>query len=179
MANKRQQAFTLIEILVVIAISTALTVLIYANYHTGKQRYALSQATQQLVSDVRRAQTMAMSGSELTVGSKHYTGFGIVIKYNLEQDSYIFYGDLNGNEKYGGGDEFIERRYLPPGIRIVQPSTKFDIFFQSPWPTTYINTNDNPTGSVAVVLEVTGAGLPQKTVTIYQAGGPGRIEISP
>jgi len=164
----QQAGFTLTELLVTMFIIALLSSLVLAGHRSGQKKYALSQATQQLVSDLRRAQNMAMSGVEMAGRS----GYGI---YAGKDDiSYTIYSDKNGNLSYQGEppDELIETIDLPSQIKIssVSPSlSKIDIFFEPPEPTTYINADDGAGISGTITLELEDTSL-TKTVTITTAG---------
>jgi prepilin-type N-terminal cleavage/methylation domain-containing protein len=155
-----QAAFTLIELLVVIFIISLLSGLVLASHRSGQKKYALSQASQRLVSDLRRSQNMAMSGVDI---AGQYCGYGI---YAEKGDSfYIFYGDESAdcetsNNKYTISDEIIETVNLPSRIKVnfLSPSSnKLDVFFKPPEPTTFINGQDTIglTAIISLVLEGT------------------------
>ena len=163
----QQAGFTLTELLVVMFIISLLSGLVLAGHRSSQKRYALSQATQQLVSELRKAQNMAMSGVEMAGRS----GYGIYA--DKDDISYTIYADKNGNSSYQGEppDELIETINLPSQIKISSVSplpNKVDIFFKPPEPITYINA---PSGvnSGTITLELEGTSS-TKTVTITTAG---------
>ncbi|MBL7155470.1 MAG: prepilin-type N-terminal cleavage/methylation domain-containing protein [Candidatus Portnoybacteria bacterium] len=165
---KSGAGFTLTELLVVMFIISLLSGLVLAGHRSGQKKYALSQATQQLVSDLRKAQNMAMSGVEMTGRS----GYGIYA--NKDDISYTIYADKNDNSSYQGEppDELIGTIDLPSQIKIsfVSPLlSKVDIFFKPPEPTTYINANAGAGISGTITLELEGTSL-TKMVTVTTAG---------
>ncbi len=167
----QQAGFTLIELLVVISIMGLLSTLVLASHHNSQKKYALSQATQQLISDLRKAQNMAMSGVDI---EGQYYGYGVYVRRQDSDISYIFYGDKtlpDGNNKYNSGtDDVLETVNLPNQIKIqsTNPASKIDVFFRPPDPVTYINA---PSGvnPGTITLELEGASL-TKTVTVTTAG---------
>jgi len=164
----QQAGFTLTELLVTMFIIALLSTMLLANYRGGQKRYALSQATQQLVSNSRKAQNMAMSGVDIE--TEQYYGYGIYAE--KDDDFYIIYADENGNSSYQSSDATIETVNLPNQINIKTTSplaNKVDIFFEPPEPTTYINADDGAGISGTITLELEDTSL-TKTVTITTAG---------
>ncbi len=174
----RHSAFTLIELLVVMFIVGLLASLVLANYRSGQEKYVLEQATQKLVSDIRKTQNMAISGVEITgicEESSSYSCYGFYV--NQGDDFYLIFGDKNDANKTFQGDPpdaTIETINLPDKIKIKSVSNSFSaankvsIFFKPPAPTTYVNDNTG-TGWVEIILEVEGTTL-TKTVTVTTAG---------
>lgn len=162
----KQTGFTMIELLVTVFIITLLSSLIFASYNSGQRKYVLSQSSQQLVSDLRQAQNMAMSGVDIS----SYHGYGVHAEDN--DNFYIFFADENGDSVYKSqNDTIIKTVNLPNLIKInsVSPSSNLDIFFESPNPVTYIN-NDSSVGQVGtIVLEIENTSL-NKTITVTTAG---------
>ena len=71
---KRNRGFTLLEMLVALAIMAIIAVLIFANYRQGQKNYVLTQVAQRFVGDIREAQNMAVTGAEVT-GYSEIGGF--------------------------------------------------------------------------------------------------------
>lgn len=172
--RKRENfGFSLVEMLVVFFIVAILASLVLAAYRTGQKRYALSQAAQQLVSDLRRAQNMAMGGIEI---GAQYCGYGIEISPAARPTSYRFYADKKSNcqttnNKYDASDDLLETVYLPQGIRIQKVSPPpLDIFFKPPEPTTYRNGNSSPGLTGTITLEIIGDSTAIKIITVTTAG---------
>lgn len=173
----RQAAFTLTELLVVMFIISLLSSIVLANYRGGQKKYALFQATQQLVSDLRKAQNMAMSGVDIgeVVGEpgKYYCGYGIQINYSARPTSYYFYIDKSpdcstSNNQYDSSDKLLETVNLPNQIEIQSTSLlPIDIFFKPPDPTTYINDGVAVSGTITLKLKDTSL---TKTITVTTAG---------
>jgi len=162
----QQAGFTITELLVVMFIISLLSSLVLANHRSGQKRYALSQATQQLVSDLRRVQNMAMSGVDMADRS----GYGVYVE--KDDNFYIIYADENDNSTYQPSDATIETIDLSNQIKIssVSPlSSKIDIFFKPPEPTTYINANDGVGISGTITLKLEDTSL-TKTITVTTVG---------
>jgi len=164
--------FTLIEMLMVMAIIVIMTGLVFAAYRTGQRRYTLNQAAQRLTADLRKAQNMSISGSGF---SGSYSGYGIYAKIADSSVSYILYGDKNGNKAYQPSDDILERTALPEKVSIfsTSPSSGFDVFFIPPGPTTFINgksLNDAPVPGATTITLRLGDGTASKIITVTPAG---------
>lgn len=172
--NQSSQGFTLVELLVVMMIMALLASLALVSHRTGQKKYALAQAGQRLISDLRKAQNMAMSGVDIELG---YCGYGLQIDYNARPTSYYFYADKadncqTSNNKYDGSDDIIETVDLPNQVQFQSATTTpaiLDIFFKPPSPTTYINQDDGVGVYATTTLEVVGTSY-TKTITVTTAG---------
>ncbi len=170
MIKNQQKAFTLIELMVVLFIVMLASGIVLASYRTSEKKYALTQASQKLISDLRRAQNMAMSGQDIQV--KQYDGYGVYLEEG--NNFYIIYADKNNNHAYRSAtaDVIIETITLPQSVKIQSVSTlskKMDVCFQPPDPTTYLESKSQAGDSVTVTLQTEGASL-NKIITITSAG---------
>lgn len=144
-----------------------LSSLVLINYRSNQNKHALSQSTQKLVSDIKKAQNMALSGTDI-VGN--YYGYGVYLVDNAT--SYLIYGDINNNSSYQVGDTIIETINLNEKIRIKETaplSTEIDIFFRPPNPITYIDGSNLAGKNATVTLEIIDTSN-TKIVTISTAG---------
>lgn len=163
----RQFGFSMIELLVVMSIIGLISTLAIISYRSGQKKYILTQTTQQLVSNIRKAQNMALSGYDI---SGQYNGYGFYIKEG--ESSYLIYGNKNDNPNYQPSDSIIEIISLPNGVNIksVSPaSDKIHIFFEPPQPITYLNGETAAGISETITLELENSSL-SKTVRISTAG---------
>ena len=162
----KQTGFTMIELLVVMFIMTLLTASVLVSYRGGQRKYVLTQSAQQLVSDLRQAQNMTISGVDIS----SYHGYGIHAEDN--NNFYILFADQNGDSIYKSqNDTIIKTVNLPNLIKIdsVSPSSNLDVFFKSPNPTTYINNNPSAGQTGTIVLKIENTSL-NKTITVTTAG---------
>lgn len=166
--NFKSSGFSIIEMMVVMGIIGILSVLILANYRVNQKKYALTMATQQLVSDLRKAQNMAISGSGISAAG--YSGYGIHAENNSV--SYIIFGDKNNNRRYDGSDGVVQVFSLPANIKIVSvsPSSNgLDVAFVPPGPATYVN-NNSAVGISATFTLQTDDGSATKIINVTTAG---------
>jgi len=178
MVRLRKRGFTLIEVLIVVAITVLLSGLVFANYKDSQKRYSLAQAIQKLASEIRRVQNMAISGKEIAgvcegdVGQPCY-GYGVKVEEG-EDDSYKIYADWNDDHVFKGSDDKVaETIYLPSVIRIqsVSPDDELNIFFKPPDPITYINGDSGASALPGeIVLEVIGNSSLTKKVIVTSSG---------
>ena len=135
--------FALVEILVVTAIIATLSVALLFNFGTAaRNRTARRQVASVIVSDVRRAQSMALSGTRFN--GNVFCGYGI---HYVDHITYLLYAGVNeglarcqdANHNYQAGtDSMVQIQ------KLINPNMEFrssfsDIFFESPDPKTYIN----------------------------------------
>jgi len=166
MLKDKQKGFTLIELIIVMVIIVILSTLVLANYRDGQKRYALVQSAQQLASDLRRAQNMAMNGIGITATRQ---GYGIYTQ--KDRTYYLIYSNSNASQSYQPSDELIETVNLANNVKITDVSisnNKADIYFESPDPITYIKSPGNP-NSVTITLGMDGFANTE-TVTVTLAG---------
>ena len=165
-----QAGFTLVEMLVVFVILAILATVVLAGYRSGQKRYALSQAAQQLASDFRKAQNMAMGGVDI---EGQYYGYGLWVRQ--DRTYYRFYSDKNDNNRFNAWGDDYEDINLPEGIIVQSTSVGWtaDIFFRPPDPTTYIN---YPFGITAatITLQIEDDPSSTKTITVTTTG---RIQV--
>lgn len=161
--------FTLIEMMVVISIIALLSATVIAGYRSNGKQYALAQASQQVVSDLRWAQNMAMSGNKACSGTCYDYG----VHFDQGSSSYIIFGDVQQNSytfQNDPPDIIIATIKLPPNIKIqsVAPGSNLDIAFEPPNPKTYINKNS--AGPALIVLQYSSDASLTRTITVTIAG---------
>jgi prepilin-type N-terminal cleavage/methylation domain-containing protein len=168
----KSRGFTILELLIVILIIGLLAVLVSVSYRSSEKKYALNQSVQLLVSNLRKVQTMAMSGVDI---QGQYCGYGVKINTSAWFTSYRIYADKsancqNSNHKYDSSDDILETVNLPNRIIIQATSpSPIDIFFKPPKPTTYINQDAGVGVTGTITLQIEGTSL-NKTVTVTTAG---------
>ena len=152
-----QAGFTLIELLVVISIIGLLSSLVLANHHNSQKKYALSQATQQLISDLRKAQNMALASTEF--GSDVPYAYGVYFE-KQSLSSYILFADTNGNGKYDAPDGVVGNINLEKGIQIESFSVEPKLHINFLLPYALIEFNPSIT-EATIILKKEGGICPQ------------------
>ncbi len=115
--KKRQNGFTLVEILVSMSILLFITVFVLTDYRSANQRSALGNAARKLASDIRLAQQFAL-------GEKEFNGqipqaWGIkFLGGDTAQDKYYIFADFNQNHWFpsdGSEDNEVYSKIKLPG----------------------------------------------------------------
>lgn len=141
-SNGMNKGFTLIEILVVLAIIVIITGIVIFNIGNERQNSALLRSAQKLSLDLRRAQSFALS-------SKVFKTFGVPcgwgVHFNgVDSDSYVIFADLATDQncsdrdfiRAASGSEDFETLNLESGITVSNLSGSLsDIVFTPPEPT--------------------------------------------
>jgi prepilin-type N-terminal cleavage/methylation domain-containing protein len=110
--------FTLIELVVVMAIATIMMTALIINQNTWNDQLAVNTQAYELVLMIRQAQIYSLGAREDTAGSgdKFNIGYGVHFdQSNLNR--YVFFADRNGNKKWDSGEE-IEIKTFNRGVTI-------------------------------------------------------------
>lgn len=169
----KNRGYTLVELLIVVAIISIMSVMSFAGYGTSQKNVILRQEAQKLVLDLRRAQNMAMNVSQLSSSEIPLGGYGI--RFVLSSGSYTIYADTDNNATYSGAGEIFIARTLSSSVIIsgistginlgsLNPASPVDINFVPPDPKVKINTNNNY--FTKITLRYGGAGGPTKDITV-------------
>jgi len=158
----KKNGFTLIELIVSIAIISMVTGLFLANYSSANRRTDLTMTAQKMVADIRLAQSYALglarygSSSSLNIPAG---GWGVHFDLpNYGNNKYNIFADDDANTLYGSGE--ADERFgaqvvnLPTNITIqsISVGPKVDITFLPPDPRTTINNGTATSTSVDIVL---------------------------
>ncbi len=138
MKPKKENGFTLAELLVTISIILLLTSFVLANYRKGEESYALQRAAHKLAQDLRKTAEMAIGGREHG-GSFPLGGYGIY--FSGPGSTYILFADSNGDSIYNSGEAVETLSLQERGVTIsaVSPSFSLSITFFPPDPIIKIN----------------------------------------
>lgn len=115
----RSGGFTLLELLVVITISTVITTAFIIKNQEWNKTFAVSSETYDLALTIRQAQTYSLGVKEDVAGSsdKFNVSYGVHVDYAIPTQ-YILFVDRNFNGIYDNG-EAIETKVFKRGVRIV------------------------------------------------------------
>lgn len=178
------KGFTLIEMIVSLAIITSVTTLFIANYHSANRRTDLVMTAQVLVADLHYAQSNTLS---LTKYNNLVPAGGWGVSFDKNANAYTLFADLDapgtpgyrqfdpvteGNQAYGA-----KRVELPETIKIDQlATTNYSSYtlanttFLPPDPRTNIWLNTGATSStLQIVLLEEGTGK-EKTIKVNFLG---------
>jgi len=168
------KGFTLVELAVVSMIITLLSAILLARLHVTQSSRLLKSTTQELVANIRKTQSMAISTTE--TGGNIPCGYGLYFNKN-NPSFYILFADWdldpncsNINRLYNGGGEEIKKIYFSSRIEIKQTQPDpFSLFFLPPDPETSIN---YPSGVSEAVITLQAKGEPEvkKEIRVNAAG---------
>lgn len=127
MSFKKNNGFTLIEVMITVAIVTILSATAVVNYYSFNDRLSLSSAGQEMALNIRQSQVYGLNVKEASVGGGIFTsGYGIY--FNMDSgsnDNYIVFVDKDGDQKYdedsgcgSGNTECVESVFLKNGVTI-------------------------------------------------------------
>jgi len=137
---KMRRGFTIIELLVAMGIFIVITSMVVANFRTGSRSDELKIAAEALVSNLRKAQNMALAG-QLKDGVSPAGGYGLYFKL-ADSDRYIIFADLDGGLDYDFNEALADGTViLPRDVRIIniEPTVIANVIFKPPKPIIYIN----------------------------------------
>jgi prepilin-type N-terminal cleavage/methylation domain-containing protein len=157
------RGFSLVELVISVAIISLLTTIFLANYHSINERTDLAMTAQTLVSDIRFAQANALGlikyGDDI-----HEGGWGVFMSSNPDERRYMMFADIDSS-KDASSDESeqifgaktvnlpekisIDSIYLDSGA----PVSDVNIIFSPPDPLTYIVTNFGETQAINIRLK--------------------------
>lgn len=107
-SHKKNKGFSLIELVVSVAIFTIITSVVLARHSQFSGTLLLENLAYDVALSVRKAQVFGLSVREFTTGSDEFgVGYGVYFD-SSSNDSYIFFADRNGDGKYTDSTEMVE-----------------------------------------------------------------------
>lgn len=175
--------FTMIEMLVVVAIIAILPTIIISNFPKIKLQFALSRSAYAFAQDIRRAQDMSLSAMQYQDGEGNIqaiSGYGVYLDMNnLGNKKYIIYADAYpGNHQYDNALDYIvetlDMSVSEPGVIIKEIKHVFSntvsINFSPPNPSINITSFNEQEHSIDVVFTLEDDLSREKIVSINTAG---------
>lgn len=114
---KNVGGFTLIEMIVSLAIVSIILTTVIFNYSSFTDNLALSSAAQELAITIRQAQTYGLSVKQVVATGKFESAYGIYVDTGDNANYYLFADSVHGDSLYDSG-ELIQKISFRDGIKI-------------------------------------------------------------
>jgi prepilin-type N-terminal cleavage/methylation domain-containing protein len=108
MLKKVSRAFSLIELIVVIAIFSIISMLVLANHSRFNSSVLLGSLAYDIALSIREAQVYGLSVKQFS--NQFQVGYGVTFSKN-DPTHYIFFVDTNANKKYDAATDAELQRY--------------------------------------------------------------------
>jgi prepilin-type N-terminal cleavage/methylation domain-containing protein len=166
--HNSESGFTLVEMLTVLFIMATISGLVFANYRSGNQQFALENEAYRVAQDIRKVQEMAMSSKD--VGGATPEGYGLY----FEEDGlgYKIYADVStpANGIYDATDTTIEEVSLSKYVYILSSTPdELSINYTPPDPVTTLTGNTGVAAQAIIVLGMEGTDL-TRTIIVNRGG---------
>lgn len=164
---------TLLDLIIWMSIFGLLTTTMVASFREGGRGDTVRQSARLAESLLRRAQTMALTGTVLMSGDYPDGGYGVHFAISAPR-LLVLFGDANGNFRYDGGEEIAGNDVLLPLNTEFSLGGNLDVVFSPPDGNAYFNGLAAPD---TAVISFIGTGTPiTKNITIFRLSGQVRVE---
>jgi len=118
--EKRGSGFTVVELVVVVAIFTFISALVLINFSGFNNRILVNNLAYDIALSIRKAQTFGLNVREVGTGTGQFSaGYGVF--FNNNNTRYIFFADLNKNKVYNStNSELLESFTIRGGNTILK-----------------------------------------------------------
>ncbi len=182
LTNKK--GFTILELLVSIAIFALMTVLLLSKYGTFNQGILLTNLAYDIALTIRNAQSYGLNVKSADRNSDLYNyPYGVHFDSSASQNTtFIFFADSNPtNGRYDAGtDKIISQTTITRGSKIstlcksncTNNISPLDIIFKRPDPNAiiYANNDNTKTYSDATIKVMASDGVSVKNITVRSTG---------
>jgi len=166
--DNQESGFTLIEMMTVLFIMAMISGLVFANYRSGNQQFALENQAYSLAQDLRKVQEMAMSSKE--VGGVEPAGYGIYFEEGGL--GYKVYADVSSpqNNQYDVADYTVEDVAFARYIYILSSiPNELSVNYSPPEPVTTLTGTGGEVAQATIVLGMQGTTL-TRTIVVNRGG---------
>ena len=166
---KSEKGFSLIELMVVLVIMVALTMLVLAGYSETGPRLAAERAVESFIGDIYKARSRNI-GAHSQIDNEEILTFNHGVYLESGDESYIIFADKNENKEYSTGED-VETVDVERGASILEievggtPETSVSVVFSEKGEEVFFNGQANSSASISF-----GYGSIQRTVEINSSG---------
>ncbi len=160
-----KKGFTLVEIIVIIAIVGFLSATVITGGNKGTDQRKIILETRRLAEEIRKVQNMALSSiAQNCAGINKVVPSGIILS-TASSDRYLLVADCDENKIYDAGSDTLLSTVVLSASQInsVNPASPLEVFFIPPVPVTAINTSELDSASATITL----CGIKDTTVCKY------------
>lgn len=179
---EKEKGFTIIEMIVVVALVVILPSIVVANFPQIKLQFSLSRVAYGFSQNARRAQDLSLSSVQyidINQQSQPIAGYGIYLDDSYYGNkAYVLYADAwPGNQHYDEFDYIVDAIDFSgdeKGVIIKEMRNVFgnsaSINFTPPNPSTTITELDENYNTIEVIFSLESDGSKTKTVSINTSG---------
>jgi len=164
-----KNGFTLIELMVAIAIISIMSAVVIVQYNGYRNSKALTLGEKQIINDIRMVQGKTYN---ILSDSGSFPEGGYGIRFLKDSNSYIVFTDNDDDSAYDAGEEF-ETIELPENVEIVglkkdgADDSPVDIVFKPPYGKVLIDTKEKSGGSfIKLEIEIKNKSGSTKTIEV-------------
>lgn len=173
------KGFTVLELIVSLAIFAMMTALVLSKYGNFNQGILLTNLAYDVALTIRNAQSYGLNVKSTTrTGNDFSKPYGVHFN-TATNDKIIFFTDTNGTNLYDAGDAIIQTTTITRGSVVSKvcvntctspDPTKLDIVFKRPDPKAIINANGLVTNSSSGYITLRAIDNSTRTVLVNSTG---------
>lgn len=169
--EKNQQGFSLMEMLVVIAITVLFLSMMLLYTRTGGQQIIIFREQANFIANIERARSNSVQ--RIQPSGQRVCGYGVSFSDPTHPNTYVFFRALPDatnsctNFSYSGDFEALETITVDSRIRVTHSVT--DLLFVPPEPRVFFDGTQSLGGEATFTFSVSGSSRPA-TVTINSGG---------
>jgi prepilin-type N-terminal cleavage/methylation domain-containing protein len=119
--NKKEEGFTLIELMVVLVIMVALIILVLSGYSESRPRLAIERTVEAFISNISLTREKSLNFLAYDDGeSINSCNYGIYLEEG--KSNYLLFADDNLNKNYSSGETILETVEIEKPIKIKEIS---------------------------------------------------------
>ncbi|MEA1937418.1 MAG: four helix bundle protein [Patescibacteria group bacterium] len=159
--SNNKNGFTLLELTIVMAIISIMSIIVIVGYSSQRDSKALSLGESQIINDIRIAQ--GKSYNILSINGTSFPEGGYGIRFTEDSNKYLIFADNDNNRIYTNMTENYEEVELPKNVKIsclekgsgcLGSGGFADIVFQPPYGKVFIDGDEKTIAGDFINLEI-------------------------